>query len=225
MTTKRSYEDGCAGAHALDLVGERWALLVVRELLLGPKRFTDLRAGLPGISPNVLTQRLQELEQASVVVRRKLPPPAGAWVYELSDWGRELEVVIVELGRWGARSPTLPREAALSIDSIILSFRAMFDPAAAKGFKASYELRFGEDRFYAKVADGKIELARGSAERPDAVIETDPNTLAALVYDGGDLAAALRAGELKYEGDKPAVKRFLTLFTLPERAAASGPVG
>src|SRR5438093_10617114 len=91
VVTRRSYADGCAAAHALDLVGERWALLVVRELLLGPKRFTDLRAGLPGVSPNVLSQRLHDLEQVAVVRRHKLPPPAGAWVYELSDWGRQLE--------------------------------------------------------------------------------------------------------------------------------------
>src|SRR6266516_1629899 len=97
--TKRSYDDGCAAAHALDLVGERWALLIVRELVLGPKRFTDLRAGLPSISPNVLTQRLSELEQAAIVRRRKLAPPAGAWVYELTKWGLELEPVVIALGR------------------------------------------------------------------------------------------------------------------------------
>ena len=101
----RSYEDGCAAAHALDLIGERWALLVVRELLLGPKRFTDLRAGLPGISPNVLSQRLDELERVGVVRRRRLLPPAASWVYDLTPWGQELEPIILQLGRWGARSP------------------------------------------------------------------------------------------------------------------------
>src|SRR6202011_1536602 len=121
MTTKRSYDDGCAGAHALDLVGERWALLIVRELLLGPKRFTDLRAGLPGISPNVLTQRLDELERTAIVQRRKLPTPAAAWVYELTDWGLQLESVVMALGRWAARSPFLP-QAGLNTDSLILSF-------------------------------------------------------------------------------------------------------
>src|SRR3954464_3984245 len=104
---RRSYVDGCAGAHALNVVGERWALLVVRELLLGPKRFTDLRAALPGLSSNILTQRLLDLEGAAVLRRRRLAPPAAASVYELTDWGRELETVIVELGRWGARSPAL----------------------------------------------------------------------------------------------------------------------
>jgi len=193
----RTYDDGCAAAHALDLIGERWALLVVRELLLGPKRFTDLRAGLPNASPNVLAQRLRELEAAGVVRRRKLPPPAASRVYELTDWGMELEPVVISLGRWGARSPSRPRDAALSVDSLILSFRTMFDPRAADGLNASYELRLGEDRFYAVVAEGRFEVVRGSAEEPDATIETDPATLAALVYEGRPprRGAALRGCE------------------------------
>src|SRR5215210_4044194 len=133
MATMRTYCDGCAAAHALDLVGERWALLVVRELLLGPKRFTDLRAGLPGVSPNVLAQRLRELESAGVVHRRKLPPPAASRVYELTEWGEKLEPIIVRLGRWGAQSPSRPCEATLGVDSLVLSFRTMFDPRAADG--------------------------------------------------------------------------------------------
>ncbi len=221
VVIKRSYADGCASAHALDLVGERWALLVVRELLLGPKRFTDLRTGLPGISPNVLAQRLEELEQASVLRRRKLRPPASAWVYELTDWGLELEPVIMALGRWGARSPTLPQGAPLSVDALILSFRTMFDPHAAAGLKASLELRFSEDYFHAGIAGGRMELTRGSADQPDAILETDPDTLAALVYGGRKLAEALRSGDLRVEGDKSVVKRFLTLFPLPGPARAS----
>jgi DNA-binding HxlR family transcriptional regulator len=213
------YDDGCAAAHALDLVGERWALLVVRELVLGPKRFTDLRAGLPNASPDVLARRLRELERAGIVRRRKLPPPAASRVYELTDWGMELEPVIIRLGRWGARSPLLPRDAALGVDSLILSFRTMFDPRAADGLNASYELRLGEDRFYAVVAYGQFEVERGSADRPDAIIEADPATLAALVYEGRQLDEALRSGDLKIEGDESAVERFLTLFPLPEPAA------
>jgi DNA-binding HxlR family transcriptional regulator len=219
MVTKRTYCDGCAAAHALDLVGERWALLVVRELLLGPKRFTDLRAGLPSASPNVLAQRLRELEGAGVVRRRKLPPPAASRVYELTDWGMELEPVIVRLGRWGARSPSKPRDAALGVDSLILSFRTMFDPLAADGLTAIYELRLGEDRFCAEVADGRFEIFRGGAERPDATIETDAGTLAALIYEDHELAAAVHSGGVKIEGDESAVERFLTLFPLPEPAA------
>ncbi len=219
MVTMRTYDDGCAAAHALDLVGERWALLVVRELLLGPKRFTDLRAGIPKASPNVLAQRLRELEGAGVVRRRKLPPPAASRVYELTEWGLDLEPVIVRLGRWGARSPSKPRDAELGVDSLILSFRTMFDPRAADVLKASYELRLGEDRFRVVVADGRFEVARGGAERPDAIIETDAGTLAALVYDGRPLAEAVRSGDVKIQGDESAVARFLGLFFLPEPAA------
>src|SRR5712692_2192414 len=161
MSTKRRYADGCAAAHGLDLVGERWAMLVVRELLLGPKRFTDLRAGLAGISPNVLTQRLEELERFAIVQRRKLAPPAAAWVYELTEWGLQLDPVIKALGRWAARSPFKP-EAGLNVDSLILSFQTMFDPHAAEGFSANIELRIGEDRFHATIARGQMELDRGS---------------------------------------------------------------
>jgi DNA-binding HxlR family transcriptional regulator len=216
MATRRTYCDACAAAHALDLIGERWALLVVRELLLGPKRFTDLRAGLPNASPNVLAQRLRELEGAGVVRRRKLPPPAASRVYELTDWGMELEPVIIGLGRWGARSPSRPRDAGLGVDSLILSFRTMFDPRAAEGLNASYELRLGEDRFRAVVADGRLEVERGGAERPDAIIESDPATLAALVYEGRRLDEALRSGDIEIEGDGSAVERFLGFFPLPE---------
>jgi DNA-binding HxlR family transcriptional regulator len=219
MASRRTYDDGCAAAHALDLVGERWALLVVRELLLGPKRFTDLRAGLPGASPNVLSQRLRELEGAGVVRRRKLPPPAASRVYELTDWGTELEPVVIGLGRWGARSLCKPRDAALGVDSLILSFRTMFDPEAAEGLEASYELRLGEDVFRAVVTDGRFEIVRGDAERSDATIETDADTLASLVYGDRELAEAMRSGEVKVGGDEGAVERFLTLFPLPEPAA------
>ena len=219
MATMRTYCDGCAAAHALDLIGERWALLVVRELLLGPKRFTDLRAGLPSVSPNVLAQRLRELERAGVVRRRKLPPPAASRVYELTDWGMELEPVIIRLGRWGARSPSRPRDAQLGVDSLILSFRTMFDPRAADWLNASYELRLGEESFRAEVAEGRFEVARGGTVRPDAIIEADPATLAALVYEGRGLAEALRSGDIKIDGERDAVERFLMLFPLPEPAA------
>ena len=218
----RTYDDGCAAAHALDLVGERWALLVVRELLLGPKRFTDLRAGLPHASPNVLSQRLRELQRAGIVRRRKLPPPAASKVYELTEWGLELEPVIVRLGRWGARSPSKPRDAALGVDSLILSFRTMFDPRAAEGLGASYELRLGEDRFHAEVADGRFEVVRGAAERPDAIIEAAPVTMTALVYGDRRLDEALQSGDLRIEGDESAVERFLGLFPLPEPAMPAG---
>jgi DNA-binding HxlR family transcriptional regulator len=219
MASMRTYDDACAAAHALDLIGERWALLVVRELLLGPKRFTDLRTGLPGASPNVLAQRLRELERARVVRRRKLPPPAASRVYELTEWGEQLEPVIISLGRWGARSPSRPREAKLGIDSLILSLRTMFDPLAAEDLKASYELRLGDDRFRAEIADGRFEIFRGEAEQPAAIIETEAGTLATLVYGDRELAEAVSSGDVKIEGDESVVARFLTLFPLPQPAA------
>lgn len=214
-TRRRTYDDGCAAAHALDLVGERWTLLVVRELLLGPKRFTDLRAGLPGASPNVLTGRLRELEEAGVVRRRKLPPPAASRVYELTEWGMDLEPVIIRLGRWGVRSPCRSRDGrdgALGVDSLILSFGTMFDARAAEGLVASYELGFGEERFRAEVADGRFEVERGSLDRPDVIVETDSGTLGGLVYAGRGLAEAPSCGDVRVEGDKTAVERFLGLF-------------
>ena len=214
----RTYDDACAAAHALDLVGERWALLVVRELLLGPKRFTDLRAGIPKASPNVLARRLRELERAGVVRRRKLPLPAASRVYELTEWGLELEPVVISLGCWGARSPSRPRDAVLGVDSLILSLRTMFDPLAAGKLTATYELRLGEDRFRAVVEEGHFDIVRGVADKPDAVIETDSANLAALVYERRDLAEVLRSGDLKIEGDESAVERFLGLFPPPEPA-------
>lgn len=223
MAGKRSYDDGCAAAHALDLVGERWALLVVRELTLGPRRFTDLRTGLPGISPNVLAQRLQDLEAASIVVRRKLPPPAAVWVYELTDWGHELEPVICAIGRWAARSPRLPEGLPMSVNSLILSFRTMFDPDAAGDFEARIELRLDELCFTAEVSHGRLDLEPGGPEAPDAVVLGDPNALAAMVYGGRPLAEALRAGDVEIEGSRQVVERFLTLFPLPERAPATAP--
>jgi alkyl sulfatase BDS1-like metallo-beta-lactamase superfamily hydrolase len=136
----------------------------------------------------------------------------------------ELEPVIIRLGRWGARSPSLPRDAELGVDSLILSFRTMFDPRAAEGIGAVYELRLGEDRFRAEVADGRFEIVRGSSDRPDATIETDPATLAGLVYDDRLLAEALRSGDVEIEGDEAAVARFLGLFPLPEPAALAAGV-
>src|SRR4028118_2183534 len=164
---KRRYEDACGAAHALDLVGERWALLVMRELMLGPKRFTDLRADLPGISANVLTQRLEGLEAAGVLTRRKLPPPASAQVYELTPWGYEAEPIFQVLGRWAARSPSHDPGLPLSSASLMLSFRTMFDPVRAEGFDARGGLQLGRESFAVRIADGRIEARRGSVDGAD----------------------------------------------------------
>jgi DNA-binding HxlR family transcriptional regulator len=198
-------------ARALDLVGERWALLVVRELLLGPKRFTDLRAGLPGAKPSVLAQRLRELEQGGIVRRRKLGPPAGTRVYELTDSGQELEPVVRALGRWGRRVPKRPG-AAHGVDSEVLALKWRFDPEAAGDLSAGYELRLADDRFRIEVADGRIETRRGEAEAPDAIIETGPATLEAVIADGRDPAEAVRSGDMRIEGDEGLASRFLGLY-------------
>jgi DNA-binding HxlR family transcriptional regulator len=219
VATTRTYGEGCGIAHALDLVGERWALLVVRELLLGPKRFTDLRAGLPNASPNVLAQRLRELERAGLVQRRRLPPPAGSRVYELTAWGRELEPIVLALGGWGVRSPSFPDDDPVGVDSVALALRSLFNPDAAEGLSARYELRLGEDRFRLQIRGGAIEVDRGSGDDPDAVVETDVETLRAVVWLGRQLDDAVRAGDLRVEGDRSAVARLVGLFPRPEPAA------
>jgi DNA-binding HxlR family transcriptional regulator len=224
MTTMRTYGDGCAIAQALDLVGERWALLVVRELLLGPKRYTDLRTGLPNASPNVLSQRLGELERAGVLRRRKLPPPAGSRVYELTEWGLELEQLVVSLGHWAARSPSgLATGDPVGVDSMVLALRSRFDSDAARGLRARYALKLGEDQFRIDVADDQIEVARGGPDQAGATIDTDPDTLAAVLWGGRSLADAQSSGGMTIQGDKAAVKRFLRLFPMPQPVPASSP--
>jgi DNA-binding HxlR family transcriptional regulator len=217
MSGKRSYDDPCGLARALDLVGERWALLVVRELLLGPKRFTDLRRGLPTASQNVLAQRLRELEQAGVLRRRRLGPPASTWVYELTERGHDLGPVVGGLARWGSRAPlTSTRE--LSADALMLAMRTTFDPAAADGVRGRYELRLDEDRFRIDVTDGQLQVARGAADHPDAVLDTTAATFRSLIFGGRSLSSAVRAGDLTVHGDQRAAARLVKLFPRPAPA-------
>jgi DNA-binding HxlR family transcriptional regulator len=217
MAEKRSYGDACRFAHALDLIGERWALLVVRELLLGPKRFTDLRAGLPQASPNILSERLRGLERSGVVRRRKLPPPASSWVYELTEWGEELEPVVTRLGAWGARAPVQPSAQAIGTDSIVLALRSLFDPEAAGKLSGTYELLIGDERFQVTVAGREVGLERGVAADPVASIAVpDAGTLAAVLTGQLGLEEALDSGAMRTEGSRRAVERFLTLFPMPE---------
>jgi DNA-binding HxlR family transcriptional regulator len=217
MATKRSYGEACRFAHALDLVGERWALLVIRELLLGPKRFTDLRTGLPHASSNILSERLRELEQGGVIQRRKLPPPAASWVYELTEWGRELEPVVTKLGAWGARSPIPPDSQEIGPDSIVLALRSLFDAEAAGDLEASFGLRIGEENFSAEISAGEVALNRGASTNPEATIAVpDAPTLAAVLTAQLPLDNALDSGAAELTGSKQAVKRFLRLFPMPE---------
>jgi DNA-binding HxlR family transcriptional regulator len=220
LAGKRHYDDGCGMAHALELVGERWALLVIRELMLGPRRFTDLRAALPGISPNVLSDRLDELEAASVLRRRTLPPPASVSAYELTEWGRELEPVIRDIGRWAARSPRMPSGLPMSVNSVVLSFRTMFSAERARGFTARLGIELAGQSFRATVSAEGFEIQPGEAEAPDATLAGDPNAVAAVVYGGQKLDQALGSGALRAGGDLAALRRFITLFPLPPKAPA-----
>jgi DNA-binding HxlR family transcriptional regulator len=214
MAGKRTYGDTCGIARALDVVGERWALLVVRELLLGPKRFTDLRAGLPTLSPDVLAQRLRDLEGHGLVARRKLGPPAGSQVYELTDRGRELEPVILALGRWGSAEPLRSPLREIGPDSMVLALKTVFDRGRAGELEAEIELRLREHTFTVRISDGALDAARADAADPDAVLSTTPGVLAALVWEGLDLDASVRAGDASFEGDRRTLDRFLGLFSL-----------
>ncbi|MCC7348865.1 MAG: transcriptional regulator [Variibacter sp.] len=217
----RSYDDACGAAHALDLVGERWALLVMRELMLGPKRFSELRADLPGISANVLTQRLEQLDAAGVLVRRKLPPPASVQVYELTPWGYESEPIFQTLGRWAARSPAHDPTLPLSGVSLMLSFRTMLVPTRAKGLRFKVGFRFGTTTFLAAIAKGGIEIVRGPLHGADVVFSGTPPAVAAAVYAGQPLDALITAGALRVEGDRSLAERFIGLFDLPPKAEPS----
>jgi DNA-binding HxlR family transcriptional regulator len=221
MAGKRKYDDGCAVAHGLDLIGERWALLVVRDLLLGPKRFTDLRAGMPAASADMLAQRLRELGETGIVQRRKLPPPAGSWVYELTEWGAELEPIVTQLSRWSSRSPTLRKDADIGVDSLVLALKALFDPQAAQGLRATFGLRLSENHFRIQIADSRLTLTRGEPDQADATIDTDSATLSALLWKDRRLADALRAGDLTLDDPEGLAERFIGLFPLPEQAALS----
>ena len=213
MARTRAKLDGCGIAHASDLLGQRWALLVVRELLLGPKRFTDLRAGIPDISPNVLGQRLRELEETGIVARRRLAPPAAAQVYGLTAWGRELEPAVLALGRWASGSPSFPRDAEMGPDSLVLALKSTFDPAKAGGLEASYELRLGEIPFNISVKGGQFEAERGEAKDADATIRADPNAIASVVFGGNRLGKALENGEVAVEGSRKAANALFRALT------------
>lgn len=211
----RWYDDACGTAFALELIGERWALLIVRELMFGPRRFTDLRADLPAISAKILTERLDGLERAGVIQRRQLPPPAAAQVYELTEWGYRADAAIMELGRWAACSPDHDPTLPLSAASLMLSFRTMFGPARAQELVLSAAIGIGPDRFQVAVSSGSLTIERGQPDAPDLVM-TAPTApvIAAAVYAKADLAELAGLG-LTATGDETAVQRFINLFHLP----------
>jgi DNA-binding HxlR family transcriptional regulator len=208
VVTTRSYQQHCGVARALDIVGERWALLVVRELVLGPKRFTDLRQGLPGIATNVLSQRLKEMERDGIIARRVLPPPAASTVYELTEYGRELEPIMLQLGAWAAK--TLGERtpyATLRGEWLMVALKAMLRPEAAKGVDAVIAVVFEDGAFTVRLADGSLEVSPGRPEHTDLALQTDPDTL--LGYLAG---APVPAAALSPEGDLQLLARLPRIF-------------
>jgi DNA-binding HxlR family transcriptional regulator len=212
---KRRYEDACGVAHALELIGERWAPLVLRELLFGPRRFSELRADLPGISANVLTQRLSELEQRGLVRRTLLPPPASVQVYEATDWGLEAAPVIRALGRWAVRSPLHDTGLFVSAVSIMMSMQTMFDENRAGNLTARIGFRLGGSGYVAQIADRKFEARREEPQNVDVLFTAAPGSLAGVLYGGAPLET------VGIMGDMELAKRFVTLFPLPPKVNAS----
>jgi DNA-binding HxlR family transcriptional regulator len=204
MPTSRSYGDACTIARALDVVGERWALLVVRELLFGPQRFSDLRRALPGASSNLLTDRLRELQANGVLARRRLPPPAASSVYELTPSGRELEPVLHALGHWGARLP-VPDPGHLSATSVLLYLRGSRRPDP----QAVFRVELGEQVWTVRTSDARLRVEPGPPAHADAALRTDPATLNALLADPAALDAAVRAGTATVSGDEAALRKLL----------------
>jgi DNA-binding HxlR family transcriptional regulator len=211
----RAYGQFCGFARALEAVGERWALLIVRDLMVSPKRFTDLRRGLPGIPTNILTSRLKELERDGIVERRVLPRPEGSVVYDLTARGRELEDSVTALSRWGAKSLGVPREGEVATaDSMAMALRTTFRPEAARGLHAVYEFHFGNVVLGARVDDGKLHVSTGALPKPDVVIETrmPVNPLMSGEISPRDALASERIRVLA--GDKRLVTKFADLFRI-----------
>ena len=209
---RRSYDQFCAVARALDLVGERWTLLLIRELMLGPKRFKDLLDGLPGIGTNLLADRLKEMEAAGIIARRVLPPPAGSSVYELTDRGRGLEPVVFALGAWGHQFMGMRKATdALRPGWIMVSLRATFHPEAVSR-RERFEIRIDGEPFQVHVDRGEARTSQGSMPDPDAVLSMDRPALVGLLSQGLSPQAALRSGAVRVDGDQGAVQRFVNLF-------------
>ena len=215
----RTYGQFCGIARALDLVGERWALLVVRDLILGPKRFVDLQRCLPGIGTNVLSARLKQLEEGGVIRRRALPPPAGSTVYELTEHGRELEEILLALGRWGASSmgPRRPEEA-LRTGWLGVAMRAYVQPDAASDLDATYELRLDDTVLHVEVRDARVRITEGASDGADLVVETGNETLIALLAGFLQPDAAIASGAVRLDGDEALLARLLEVVRFPTPA-------
>ena len=210
---KRTYDDACGLAHALDLVGERWAMLILRELAFGGRRFGDLKGDLPGISANVLTQRLSDLEDRGLVRKSRLPPPASVQVYEATEWALEVAPLIGRLGKWAARSPRHDPTLPLSHASIMMSMQVMIDPLRAEGIEGRFGVQFGDVSYVAELRDGAIAVDRGPITGCDVTFAGTPEGMAGLIYGGAPLDS------MQVSGDLDLARCYVTLFPLPDKVA------
>lgn len=213
----RTYNQYCGLAYALDIVGERWTLLIVRELIPGPRRFTDLLEGLPGISTNLLSGRLKSLEGAGLIRRRVLPPPAGSTVYELTPLGLALENTLLELGKWGSQfvPPSAEGAAMLNVGSYALTLKTFFRPEQTQGVHETYELRIEDEVLQVQIDDGEIDVRQGETRKADAVFQTDMPTYLGLLQRKIQPDKVIAEGLVQIEGDTSALSRFLDICGLP----------
>jgi len=195
----------------MELLGERWAMLVLRELAYGPRRFSELKADLKGISANVLAQRLTELERRSLVRKTKLAPPASIQVYEATEWGLEVVPLIASLGRWAARSPWHNPTLQMSHVSVIMSLQTLLSPGLAEGLDVRIGFRFGDVSYVTRLHDGRLDVERGPVQDCDVVFSGTTSDIAAVIHGGAPLEM------IDVEGDMELAKRFPTLFPLPPK--------
>jgi DNA-binding HxlR family transcriptional regulator len=219
----RSYNQYCGLAYALDIVGERWTLLIVRELFAGPRRFKDLIEGLPDISTNLLAERLKSLEQSGIILRRVLPPPAGSTVYELTPLGRGLERTVLEMGKWGSQfvPPSMEGVHVLHLGSYALTLKTFFRPEQARGINETYELHVDNEVLQAQVSDGDLQVRQGEAFNPVAVFHTDITTYLDLLTGQITPDEAVSRGLVRIQGDPGALQRLLHMCALVEPPAAA----
>ena len=208
---KRRYDDACGLAHAMELIGERWAMLVLRELAYGPRRFSELRADLKGISANVLTQRLTELEARGLVKKTRLPPPASVQVYEVTDWGLQAVPIIASLGRWAASSPWHDPTLPMSHVSFVMSLQTLLSPELSRGIDRTIGFLMGDARYVTRLHDGRLDVERRDPTGCDVTFIGSPTELVAAIHGGLGLET------IRVEGDMEFAKRFVTLFPLPPK--------
>ncbi|MCJ2022444.1 helix-turn-helix transcriptional regulator [Methylobacterium sp. E-065] len=218
-TRGRRYDDACGTALALEFIGERWSLLIMRELVFGPRRFGEIRVNLPGISANVLTQRLDSLEAVGIVRHYRLPSPANVQVYDLTTWGHEAAPLMRAMGRWAARSPRHDPSLFMSAASAMMSLQALVERAPAMALPVSVAFHFPGEDFVAAVRDGEIHVSRGVVAAPDLAFTGDTMAMRRTIYGKAPLARDGAGGTLAFAGDADLARSFIDLFRLPAKAA------